>query len=78
METIAFVIFTLNVVTQSETRRFDFGPCVIYGLRKMRNSFGKQTRKKQILDFDPLTSVIAIYIVLTMATTSQFVSRVVG
>ena len=46
-----FSDFHINVVTQAETRRFDFGPCVIHGLRKLREFFRQGDQQEAGLGF---------------------------
>ena len=43
--------FHINVISQSKTRRFDFGPCVIYGLRKLRKFFREANQEEAGLGF---------------------------
>jgi hypothetical protein len=44
-----FSDFHIDVIAQGETKRLDFGPCVIYGLRKTRKFFQDET--KEGIDF---------------------------
>jgi hypothetical protein len=46
-----FADFHINVVAQNDIRRFDFGPSVIYGLRKLRKFFRDANQKEAGLGF---------------------------
>lgn len=43
--------FHINVTTEGETRRFDFGPCAVHGLRKLRKFFQDESLGEAGLGF---------------------------
>jgi hypothetical protein len=64
--------------TESDTRRYKFGPCPIHGLRKLRTFFQNASLGEASLGFDTLIFVAAMCIVRTMATVLLYVSRTVA
>jgi hypothetical protein len=67
--------FHVTYVSGRDERRFEFGPCVLWGLRKLSRFFADPAQQTAGLGFDTQTSGIAMSIVQARAIVWWFATR---